>query len=220
MASHEFRTPLTAVLTSATLIGKYPGGDQQAQRERHLERIHTSVNHLNAILEEFLSVGRIEEGKVEASPAAFDLDTLLTETLADVQSLRKPGQTIVRQLNCPDPFRLDSSLLRKILVNLLSNALKYSGDNSTVTVQASCQDNQLVISVQDQGVGISTEDQAHLFERFFRARSVSTVPGTGLGLYIVARYLALMAGTIALQSTLGQGTTVTVTIPYENDTAD
>jgi PAS domain S-box-containing protein len=220
MASHEFRTPLTAVLTSATLIGKYPGGDQQAQRERHLERIHTSVNHLNAILEEFLSVGRIEEGKVEASPAAFDLDTLLTETLADVQSLRKPGQTIVRQLNCPDPFRLDSSLLRKILVNLLSNALKYSGDNSTVTVQASCQDNQLVISVQDQGVGISAEDQAHLFERFFRARSVSTVPGTGLGLYIVARYLALMAGTIALQSTLGQGTTVTVTIPYENDTAD
>jgi signal transduction histidine kinase len=89
-----------------------------------------------------------------------------------------------------------------------------------VTVQASCQDNQLVISVQDQGVGISAEDQAHLFERFFRARSVSTVPGTGLGLYIVARYLALMGGTIALQSTLGQGTTVTVTIPYENDSAD
>ncbi|AMJ65970.1 sensor histidine kinase [Hymenobacter sp. PAMC 26628] len=220
MASHEFRTPLTAVLTSATLIGKYPGGDQQPQRVRHLDRIHTSVNHLNAILEEFLSVGRIEEGKVETHSATFDLNTLLTETLADVQSLRKPGQTIVHQVACPDPFRLDSSLLRKILVNLLSNALKYSGENSVVTVQAACRDNQLVVSVADQGVGISPEDQAHLFERFFRARNVSTVPGTGLGLYIIARYLELMGGTIDLQSTLGQGTTVTVTIPYENDSAD
>ena len=220
MASHEFRTPLTAVLTSATLVGKYPGGDQQTQRVRHLDRIHTSVNHLNTILEEFLSVGRIEEGRVETQSTTFDLNTLLTEVLADVQSLRKPGQTIERQVACPDPFRLDSSLLRKILVNLLSNALKYSGDNSVVTVRASCHANQLTVSLLDQGVGISSADQAHLFERFFRARSVSTVPGTGLGLYIVARYLDLMGGTIALQSALGQGTTVTVTIPYENDSAD
>ncbi|AWM32518.1 sensor histidine kinase [Hymenobacter nivis] len=220
IASHEFRTPLTAVLTSATLIGKYPGGDQQAQRVRHLKRIETSVNHLNTILEEFLSVGRIEEGTMETRATTFDLATLLTETLADVQSLRKPGQTIVRLVECPDPVHLDSSLLRKIVVNLLSNALKYSGENSVVTVRASCQANQLVLSVEDQGVGISKEDQAHLFERFFRARSVSTVPGTGLGLYIIASYLELLRGTIALRSTLGQGTTVTITVPYENDSAD
>ncbi|TDN38827.1 PAS domain S-box protein [Hymenobacter sp. UV11] len=219
MASHEFRTPLTAVLTSAALIGKYAGGDQQTQRVRHLERIAASVNHLNAILEEFLSVGRIEEGTMEARPTNFDLATLLTETLADVQSLCKPGQTIVRLVECR-VVRLDASLLRKILVNLLSNALKYSGDNSTVTVRASCLDNTLLLSVEDQGVGISKEDQAHLFERFFRSRSVSTVPGTGLGLYIIAKYLELLRGTIALSSTLGQGTTVTVTIPYENDSAD
>jgi PAS domain S-box-containing protein len=220
MASHEFRTPLTAIHTLATLVGKYASSDQQAQRMRHLDRIHTSVNHLNAILEEFLSVGRIEEGRVETHAATFDLNTLLTEILADVQSLRKRGQTIGRQVDCPVSFRLDSSLLRKILVNLLSNAIKYSGENSVVTIQASCLNNQLVISVSDQGVGISPEDQAHLFERFYRARSVSTVPGTGLGLYIVARYLELMNGIIDLQSTLYQGTTVTITIPYENDTAD
>ena len=220
IASHEFRTPLTAVLTSATLIGKYPGGDQQAQRVRHLDRIETSVNHLNAILEEFLSVGRIEEGTMEAQPTTFDLTTLLTEVLVDVQSLRKPGQSIVRLVDCPDSLHLDFSLLRKILVNLLSNALKYSGENAVVTVRASCQNNQLVLSVEDQGVGISEEDQAHLFERFFRARSVSTVPGTGLGLYIIAKYLELMRGTIALRSKLDEGTTVTVTIPYENDSAD
>jgi PAS domain S-box-containing protein len=220
IASHEFRTPLTAVLTSATLIGKYPGGDQQAQRMRHLERIETSVNHLNAILEEFLSVGRIEEGIMVAQPTTCDLPTLLAETLADVQSLRKPGQSVVQLVECPTLVHLDASLLRKILVNLLSNALKYSGDNSVVTVRASCQAGQLLLSVEDQGVGISEEDQAHLFERFFRARSVSTVPGTGLGLYIIANYLELMRGTIALRSALGQGTTVTVTIPYENHSAD
>ena len=219
MASHEFRTPLTAVLTSATLIGKYPGADQQAQRVRHLTRIEASVNHLNAILEEFLSVGRIEEGMMAAHPITVDLATLLTETLADVQSLRKPGQTIVRLVECPASIRLDASLLRKILVNLLSNALKYSGENSAVEVRATCQANQLVLSVADQGVGISQEDQTHLFERFFRARNVSTVPGTGLGLYIIAKYLELMGGTIALRSALGQGTTVTITIPYENDSA-
>lgn len=219
MASHEFRTPLTAVLISATLISKYAGADQQAQRQLHLNRIETSVNHLNAILEEFLSVGRIEEGTMEARATTFDLAALLTETLADVQSLRKPGQTIVRLIECPGPMNLDGSLLRKILVNLLSNALKYSGDNSVVTVRASCPDKHLMISVEDQGVGISKEDQAHLFERFFRARNVSTVPGTGLGLYIIAKYLELLGGTIALRSVLGQGTTVTVTIPYENHSA-
>ncbi|WP_133074290.1 sensor histidine kinase, partial [Hymenobacter amundsenii] len=219
MASHEFRTPLTAVLTSAALIGKYPGTDQQAQRARHLGRIEASVNHLNAILEEFLSVGRIEEGMMAAQATTFDLAALLTETLADVESLRKPGQTIVQLVEWDGPVHLDASLLRKILVNLLSNALKYSGDNAVVTVRANCPGQQLVLSVEDQGVGISEEDQTHLFERFFRARSVSTVPGTGLGLYIIAKYLELMGGTIALRSTLGQGTTVTVTIPYENDSA-
>ena len=219
MASPEFRTPLTAVLTSAALISKYPGGDQQAQRLRHLGRIEVSVNHLNAILEEFLSVGRIEEGTMAARPTTFDLAALLTETLADMHSLRKPGQTIVKLVECAAPVYLDASLLRKILVNLLSNALKYSAENAAVTVRARCHNQQLVLSVEDQGVGISEEDQAHLFERFFRARSVSTVPGTGLGLYIVAKYLELLKGTITLRSALGLGTTITVTIPYENDSA-
>lgn len=224
MASHEFRTPLTAVLTSTALIEKYPGADQQDKRLKHLQRIRASVNHLNDILEEFLSVGRIEEGRIEARPVALDLPALVRETVADVQGLRKAGQAIVLELTCPAPVHLDPSLMRKILVNLLSNALKYSGENSEVAVQAQCQPGQVVIRVQDQGVGISPEDQQHLFERFFRARSVTNIPGTGLGLYIIARYLELMGGTIALQSQPGVGTTVTVTIPTllpdENHSAD
>lgn len=220
MASHEFRTPLTAVLTSASLIEKYPAAEQQGQRLRHLERIRHSVTHLNDILEEFLSVGRIEEGKVLARPARLHLPALLHDTIADVQGLLKAGQTIAQAVDCPEPVWLDPSLLRKILVNLLSNALKYSGEHSVVSVRAACAAGRLTLTVQDQGVGIAADDQVHLFERFFRARNVAYVPGTGLGLYIIAKYLELMHGTIDLRSALAVGTTVTLTIPYENHPAD
>ena len=220
MASHEFRTPLTGVLTSAELIADYAQGPQKEKQLKHVARIRSSVKHLNDILEEFLSVGRIEEGRVEATPGPLDMAQLLGETVAGVQGLRKAGQRIECTADCTGLIRLDASLLRKILVNLLSNALKYSGDNSVVHVRATCQNRQLTLLVQDQGVGISADDQTHLFERFFRARNVSTVPGTGLGLYIIAKYLELMGGTIALHSELNVGTTVTITIPYENDSAD
>ena len=219
MASHEFRTPLTAVLTSASLIEKYPTTEQQDKRLRHLGRIRASVTHLNDILEEFLSVGRIEEGRVQARPARLELGVLLGEVVADMQGLHKAGQAIDLHLDCPAPLWLDPSLLRKILVNLLSNALKYSGENSVVTVRGACAAGQLTLSVQDQGVGISPEDQEHLFERFFRARNVTTVPGTGLGLYITAKYLELLGGTIGLASELGRGTTVIITVPYEDHPA-
>ena len=220
MASHEFRTPLTAVLTSATLIEKYAATAQQAQRLRHLERIRTSVKHLTDILEEFLSVGRIEEGQLQARASRVELPQLLQEATAEVQGLRKAGQRIETQLANAEPLWLDASLLRKVLVNLLSNALKYSGEEATVAVRAGWAAGQLTLSVQDHGIGISAEDQEHLFERFFRALNATNLPGTGLGLYIVARYLELLGGTIALRSELSVGTTVTLTIPYENHSAD
>ncbi len=220
IASHEFRTPLTVVLTSAALIEEYATTDHQGHRLKHVQRIRSSVQHLNDILEEFLSVGRLEEGNIEAHPATFDMADLLTETLADVQGLLKAGQTVVQQVQCATAIQLDPSLMRKILVNLLSNAIKYSGENSVVTVGVTCARRQFTVWVQDQGVGISPEDQAQLFKPFSRARNVINVQGTGLGLYIVAKYLELMKGTITLHSELHVGTTVTINIPYENDFAD
>ncbi|GAB2583640.1 sensor histidine kinase [Spirosoma areae] len=220
MASHEFRTPLTALQTSATLVEKYAGADQQDKRKKHLDRIRTSVKHLNDILEEFLSVGKIEEGRVEAHPTEVDMAQLMSETVADMQSILKLAQTVQTHLSCPAPVWLDPSLLRKILVNLLANAVKYSGPGSVVTVRATCAGNQLTLSVQDQGVGIPIDDQEHLFERFFRARNVANIAGTGLGLHIVGRYVELMGGQVSLQSALNQGTTVTLTLPYDNDPAD
>ncbi|RYY15429.1 MAG: HAMP domain-containing histidine kinase, partial [Cytophagaceae bacterium] len=219
MASHEFRTPLTTVLTSAELIADYPAADQQPQRLRHVAHISAAVTQLNDLLEEFLSVGRLEEGKLVAHPATVVPATLLAETVAAVAGLRKTGQTLVQELDCPYPIRLDASLLRKILLNLLSNALKYSGEHTVVTLRAECREQQFIFSVQDQGVGIAPADQPRLFERFFRAHSAAEIPGTGLGLYIIAKYLELMGGRISLVSELGVGTTFTVTVPYAHHPA-
>lgn len=220
MASHEFRTPLSAVLTSASLIEKYPGADQQDKRLRHIERIKSSVNHLNNILEEFLSLGRLEEGRVEASWSWVDLPQLVGDVVTDLGYLLKAGQFIETQFHCPQPVRSDPSLLRKILVNILSNASKYSAHNQAIHLAVDCQPKAVQITIRDEGIGISMEDQKHLFERFFRAKNATNLAGTGLGLHIVAKYLELLGGTIDLASQIGQGTTVTILLPYENDSAD
>ncbi|MGA0557856.1 PAS domain-containing sensor histidine kinase [Larkinella sp. VNQ87] len=219
MASHEFRTPLSAILTSADLLGKYTTTEQQDKRNRHIQRIKASVNHLNAILEEFLSVGKLEEGKVEATYSFFSLNELVESVVSDVQSLLKTGQTIRIDGQCAHAVWLDESLVRKILVNLLSNAIKYSGEYKPVWLRLHCDDGQVQITIQDEGIGISEEDQKHLFERFYRAKNATTIEGTGLGLHIVAQYLALLNGTIDFQSQLNHGTTVTLSFRHENDSA-
>lgn len=216
MASHEFRTPLSAVLTSASLIEKYVTTEQQDKRQKHIQRIKSSVNHLNDILEEFLSVGKLEEGRVEANWTLFDIPALISDVVTDMQGMLKPGQTIKTSLDCPRPVRLDKSLLRKIVINLLSNAIKYSAENTRIELTGSCSGNTTRLSIRDQGIGISEEDQKHLFERFFRAKNATNFQGTGLGLHIVAKYVELLNGTIDLSSQLNEGTLVTLTFNHEN----
>ncbi|MGV3557294.1 PAS domain-containing sensor histidine kinase [Larkinella arboricola] len=219
MASHEFRTPLSAILTSADLLNKYTTTEQQEKRNRHIQRIKASVNHLNDILEEFLSVGKLEEGKIEASYSLFDLSDLVTSIVADIQGMLKPGQAIQLEQDCPGKVWLDKSLIRKIVVNLLSNAIKYSDENKPIRLTTWCRDEGVRISIQDQGIGMSEDDQKHLFERFYRAKNATAIQGTGLGLHIVAQYLALLNGTIDFRSQLNQGTTVTISFRYENNPA-
>ncbi|SOD82494.1 sensor histidine kinase [Spirosoma fluviale] len=214
MASHEFRTPLTTILTSTSLLEKYAEIDNQQDRQvKHIERIKTAVKHLNDILEEFLSLEKLQEGQINAHPVAVDLSQLVGETVNYIQDALEPRQTIEVALSCVGTILLDPSLFRKILINLLSNAVKYSGGGTVITIRISCTDKLLTMIVQDQGIGISPEDQKHLFERFFRAKNVSTIQGTGLGLHIVNRYVGLMGGQIDLSSELNVGTTLTVTLP-------
>lgn len=217
-ASHEFRTPLSTVLSSAALLSKYVKTEEQDKRERHIRRIKDSVKHLNDLLEDFLSLGKLEEGKVQVKSELVDVKEFLDEVAEEMKAIAKPGQQIQVELNGAGQFNTDKKLLKNILINLLSNAVKFSPDDGCINLKALNANNQMVISVKDQGIGISKEDQEHLFSSFFRGKNAINIQGTGLGLHIVKGYVELLQGQIKLQSTLGEGTTITIELPALTET--
>ncbi len=206
MASHEFRTPLTAIQSAASLIEKYDDKDGQEKREKHTQRIKAAVGNLTDILEEFLSVGKLEEGKVVTNVSNFDLNELIEDCIIDLRSTLKSGQTIDYQHIGSNELSLDKSLLRKIIINLCSNAIKFSPANSIIDLNTEINGTSFLLKVNDNGIGISEEDKKHLFDRFFRGKNVTNIQGTGLGLHIVARYVDLLKGKIMLKSDLNKGT--------------
>ena len=214
MASHEFRTPLSTILSSATLLSKYTTTEDQDKRDKHIKRTKDAVRHLNVLLEDFLSVGKLEEGKIQPEPAPFALCELLEDVAEEMQSLAKKDQRIHCQ--CSQEWQLDSDkrMVKNILINLLSNAVKFSHEGAPIYLEAEPRPGGgILLSVQDKGIGISAEDQQHLFSSFFRGANALNIEGTGLGLHIVRRYLDLLQGAIRLESTLDQGTRVTIELP-------
>lgn len=214
MASHEFRTPLSTILSSADLIEAYKQAEQQGKRERHTNRIKSAVVNLTNILNDFLSLSRFEEGKVQVSPVEFDITQFCNETVDEIKVLLKPGQEINHQNNqAHATLFLDKKMLKNILFNMLSNAIKYSNPGQLIDCLLNITDDQLQITITDRGIGIPEEEQQHLFTPFFRAHNVENIQGTGLGLNIVKRYVDLMQGDIRFESTLGKGTTFYINIP-------
>lgn len=214
MASHEFRTPLSTVLSSAALLGRYTQTEDQEKRDKHIKKIKDSVKHLNVLLEDFLSLGKLEEGKIKAAPAKFPVRDFLEEVVEEIKAMAKDGQTIDCVYSGTDEFFSDKRLLRNILLNLLSNAVKFSPEGGIVRLSVlHSPEDGLILSVTDQGIGISEEDQQHLFSSFYRGANALNIEGTGLGLHIVKRYLDLLKGSIRLESVLDKGTTITVTVP-------
>ncbi|HKK89747.1 MAG TPA: ATP-binding protein [Saprospiraceae bacterium] len=215
MASHEFRTPLATVLSSAALLSRYKESEQQEKRDRHIQRIKNSVNHLTAILNDFLSLGRLEEGKLQIQAEYMDPADICRSTIEELQGLLKEGQDIqfaVKGQTCKT--LLDKKVLKNILFNLLSNAIKYS--DKAVALGLEFNEYSFELRVKDFGMGIPESDQKHLFTRFFRASNVTNIQGTGLGLNIVKRYVELLDGSIDFQSEVDHGTEFLITIPYEN----
>jgi PAS domain S-box-containing protein len=216
MASHEFRTPLTTIASSSELIGLYTQSEQQDKRDKHLRRIRSAVANLTGILGDFLSLSKLEEGKILKTPVAFRLEELAEEACEEMQSLLKPGQHI--QKDFPDTgadITLDKKMLKNIFLNLLSNAVKYSEGGCTIYFNLSLDGDRIHASVRDEGIGIPEEEQAQLFTRFFRATNAVNIQGTGLGLNIVRRYLDILDGSIRFESFPGRGTTFFVEIPLE-----
>ena len=213
MASHEFRTPLSAVLSSASLLSKYTHEEEQEKRDRHINRIKESVKHLNDILEDFLSLGRLDEGRIAADPVEFNLRELLDETLSDLKLIIKKGQYFKVDYNGHEQIIADKKLLKNVIINLVSNAVKFSGEDAPININSIVNQKEARLSIRDKGIGISESDQEHLFSSFFRGANVTNIQGTGLGLHIVKRYVDLLNGNVHLQSQLGKGTTITITIP-------
>lgn len=213
MASHEFRTPLSTILSSVSLIGRYVETDQQPQREKHIQKIKTSVAHLVGILNDFLSLSKLDEGKISVHKEELDMEVLFDEVIEEISILCKPGQKIHFESEVDNPLiHSDKKFLKNTLFNLLSNAVKYSSENDTIECYLKIRENSLTFSVKDYGKGIPEEDQKHLFSRFFRASNVTNIEGTGLGLNIVKRYLDLLDGNINFESELNKGSKFTVNI--------
>ena len=216
MASHEFRTPLSTILSSAELVEMYGTGEQQEKRLRHLRRIKSAVNNLNDVLNDFLSLSRLEEGRMIPQMEVFHLETFCLDMHEEVNPLLKKGQELfLATENIDRDVYLDKKFLRNIMLNLLSNAIKYSPGGAGIHCSAkmTSEDDILQIRIRDEGIGIPEQDQAHLFTRFFRAHNVENVKGTGLGLHIVKRYVDLLEGTIEFTSKLGEGSVFTITLP-------
>ncbi|SHN06944.1 PAS domain-containing sensor histidine kinase [Chitinophaga sp. CF418] len=212
MASHEFRTPLSTILSSAFLVNQYTTENDQPKRSKHIQRIISSVTLLTEVLNDFLSVGKIEEGGVQVRSSSFDIAMHVNGTIQELQDIVQEGQQIVYEHQGPTSVHLDPSLLKHILLNLLGNAIKFSGKHTVIKVNTEHTGNSVILKVKDAGIGISQEDQQHLFERFFRGANVSNIQGTGLGLHIISKYAELMNGNITCESVLGEGTTFTVTL--------
>lgn len=212
MASHEFRTPLSAVLSSAYLLSRYEKTEEQPQREKHIQRIVSSVTSLTEILNDFLSVGKIEEGNIAANYREYDIKEQMKEVVQDVQHMLKKGQTISYDHKGADAtVYLDGSMMKHIVINLLSNAIKFSPEQSAIDLVTEMEEGKLILSVKDNGLGIPEEDINSLSKRFFRSSNVTNIQGTGLGLHIVSKYTELMNGRIECESKLGEGTKFTIT---------
>jgi len=214
MASHEFRTPLSAVQLSASLIDKYAAGFNSPNIAKHVAKIKNSVANLTGILNDFLSLEKLEAGKVEATFQSFDLVKLSEEITEEMQMVAKENQNIIYQHTGTESMvRLDPNLLKNCVINLITNAIKYSGENTFIQFNTEITHDTCVITVLDNGIGIPETDQKHLFEAFFRAHNIGNIPGTGLGLNIVTRYANLMNGAINFKSSVNQGTSFTISFP-------
>ncbi|MES2108309.1 MAG: PAS domain-containing sensor histidine kinase [Bacteroidota bacterium] len=214
MASHEFRTPLSAVQLSASLIEKYAQPYDNEHIRKHVAKIKGSVGILTGILNDFLSLEKLEAGRVEVSCSSFDLVKFSEEITEELQLVAKQNQSIIYQhTGIASQVDLDQNLLRHCVTNLIANAIKYSGENTFIEFNTDISSKRCVITIRDNGIGIPEADQKHLFEAFFRAHNTGNIPGTGLGLNIVARYVGLMNGQVDFKSNVNQGTLFTMTFP-------
>lgn len=227
MVSHEFRNPLTSIISAADLLEYYLETASTEKKLQYIQRIQSAANTMNQLLEDVLVIGRHEANKVVFQPTEINLIDFCQKIIQELEfNFHKNNQIIFNysahvseqnQKSTPDISGLfDEKLLRQILTNLLSNAIKYSANDALVYLDLILKEHEVVFLVKDSGIGIPSDDLPHLFESFHRCQNVGNISGTGLGLTIVKRSVEIHGGTISVESELGVGTTFTVTLPLKS----
>ncbi len=217
MASHEFRTPLSTVLSSVQLLHKYIDAGATEKVTKHIDRITNAVHLLNDILEDFLTVGKLQEARVHVNPESVDIKQCMESIVTEFTQSEKTTANISYIHTGNTVANLDPVLLKYIVGNLLSNAIKFSAKNSPIQLKTNNQINKLTISIRDHGIGIPPGYENNLFEQFYRASNVTNIQGTGLGLHTVSKYVELMGGSISYTSELEVGTEFVIELPQEKD---
>ncbi len=213
MTSHEFRTPLTTILSSAQLIERYAHKWDEQKKLNYLQTIQKAAQDMTGLLNDVLLVGKAEAGRLAFNPASLELSQFCQKLVEEIQINSSSHQIIFRSQSQCQTICLDQKIIRHILTNLLSNAIKYSPDSDEVYFDLICDSEKAIFRVEDRGMGIPITEQDRLFNSFYRASNVGSVSGTGLGLTIVKRCVDLHRGEIRLESQVDVGTTFIVTLP-------
>ncbi|WP_282162706.1 PAS domain-containing sensor histidine kinase [Ulvibacterium marinum] len=214
LVSHEFKTPLSGILTAATLVGKYNTEEGQGKREKHLKTIIGEVRRLNTILTDFLSIERLEQGKEVYRLADFSLSKVVNEVIYDANMILKDGQKINYPQNIDDTIiNQDERIVGLALTNLLHNAIKYSSEDTEIDFRVNLSENKITFHIKDQGIGIPEADQKHIFDRYFRAENVLLTQGTGIGLNIIKAHIENLGGSIYFKSKENTGSVFTMELP-------
>ena len=200
MASHEFRTPLATILSSTNLAAKYGKEGDYYKQEKHINRIKSSITHMTELMNDILSVSKVEEGIISIEPEVIDLPAFINTLIVDIKPLLKNGQLILFIHKGEKRMFTDKKILKNLLFNLLTNAIKFSNENQPIAIKTEIRENEICVSVKDEGIGIAEEDQKQLFRRFFRGENAVNIQGTGLGLYITVKYAELLGGRISFNS--------------------
>jgi signal transduction histidine kinase len=195
------------------MLERYDATWSLEKKKNHWQKIQSSADRIQDLLENVLRLGSADSGTLQFNPVKTDLKVLLEKIVEEAAASDRGAHPILLTVPEIDPVPLDQNFIEHILSNLLSNAIKYSPNQNAIQLRSIFQDNQIIFEVADGGIGIPAEDIPDLFEPFHRASNSGNVPGTGLGLTIVKRFVKLHGGTISVDSTINIGTTFTITIP-------
>jgi signal transduction histidine kinase len=214
MASHEFRTPLSTILSSVNLMAKYNEMNEKDKFKSHVVKVKSAIVNLTDILEFFLSVEKLDSGHYKIDAVEFDFIEFINSHIEEIRDLLKEKQRLVLQFN-PNKIIVqhDKKIIRTVLQNLVTNAIKYSDEKGEIIINIQVENDTIIFKISDNGIGIPEEEQKYLFDRFYRAKNALNIQGTGIGLNIIKKYIELIGGNITFTSKINHGTTFIVSLP-------